>query len=180
MLRRKGVRSQRIRQKTARYAPYGRPRTSEAPRSGRSRTAHFTGVPTGLAGKLLGKKEEKALTKLPQARTRSFEAETPVENEYSMQYAKDIEDDDPVDYDALPEETTKGVPSADDLLMWAQPAAEFIRSGIGLIESADDWIGKCPLGEGGFGLAGLWERIGMDGNPVDVSGRTRTYSERPR
>lgn len=157
---RKGIRSQKTRRKSARYEPYGRPRKSEVRRPERSRTARVTGVGTGLVGELLGEG--------PSARLRSARVETSgVETSTQSQYSEDIEDDKPIDYDARSYETTKGVASAADLELWTRPAAEFIRSGIGSIGSSNDWIGKRPLGEGGFGLAGLWERLGEDGTPVD-------------
>ncbi len=30
------------------------------------------------------------------------------------------------------------------------------------------WVGKRPLGQGGFGMAGLWEKYDGEGNIVDV------------
>ena len=39
---------------------------------------------------------------------------------------------------------------------WNEEHAAFIKSAAGL--SGSHWIGKRPLGSGGFGTAGLWER----------------------
>lgn len=160
---RKESRPRRTRSKAARYEPYDRPPLAP----GRSPTARLTGVPTDLVGLLLGEEEEQETVQLPPAR--SLEAETFIESELSTQDSKNI-DERPNEYDALPGETTKGVPRPNDLELWTEPAAEFIRSEVGLTESPHHWIGKRPLGEGGFGLAGLWERLGVDGTTVDVSG----------
>lgn len=161
---RKGTGPQRSKRKSARYQPYGRPRTSEAAGRVRSRKARLDDVPTGLVGELLGEVEVQESTPL-----RVPKDETTNQSAQSEQYSEDIEDEGHKQYDALSYETTKGIANADDLELWTLPAAEFIRSGIGLIESQDDWVGKRPLGQGGFGLAGLWERLDEDGTPVDVS-----------
>ena len=164
---RKGTGPQRSKRKSARYQPYGRPRTSEAAGRVRSRTARLDDVPPGLVGELLGEVEvqesqESTPLHVPKGETTNQSAQ-------SEQYSEDIEDEGPKQYDALSYETTKGIANADDLELWTQPAAEFIRSGIGLVEFSDDWVGKRPLGQGGLGLAGLWERLDEDGTPVDVS-----------
>lgn len=164
----KGSRPRRLRSKAARYEPYDRP----PPTPGRSPTARVTGVPTDLVGMLLGEEEEQEMVQLPQAR--SLEAETFIESELSTHGSKNINEP-PKDYDALPGETKKGVPRPNDLELWTEPAAEFIRSEIGLTESSHHWIGKRPLGEGGFGLTGLWERLGVDGTTVDVNGPRPIY-----
>ena len=130
----------------------------------RSRKARLDDVPTGLVEELLGEvqAQESTARHVPRAGTTN-------QSGRSGQYFEDIEDEGPKQYDALSYETTKGIANADDLALWTQPAAEFIRSGIGLVDSSGDWVGKRPLGQGGFGLAGLWERLDEDGNPVDVS-----------
>ncbi len=71
-------------------------------------------------------------------------------------------------YDAGPDESVTGSASIDDYRLWTKPAAQFIRSDAGITGSPDVWVGKQPLGEGGFGLAGLWEKIDAAGNVVDV------------
>lgn len=71
-------------------------------------------------------------------------------------------------YDAGPEEGVVGMASIDDITLWKNRAAQFIRSSAGITGSSDMWVGKRPLGEGGFGLAGLWEKIDAAGNVVDV------------
>lgn len=71
-------------------------------------------------------------------------------------------------YDAGLNESVIGVPSIDDLKMWTEPAAQFIRSNAGIPEGPDVWVGKQPLSAGAFGLAGMWEKIDPEGNVVDV------------
>lgn len=71
-------------------------------------------------------------------------------------------------YDARPEESVVGLTSIEDLTFWTRAAAQFIRSSAGITGSPDVWVGKRPLGEGGFGLAGLWEKIDPAGNVMDV------------
>ena len=71
-------------------------------------------------------------------------------------------------YDAGPGEGVVGMASIDDITLWKDRAAQFIRSSAGITGSPDVWVGKRPLGEGGFGLAGLWEKIDSAGNVVDV------------
>lgn len=185
------MRSQKHTRKSARFEPYGRPRASEAPRSGLSRSAHIPGVTTRLLRELLSEAELEAPKPGPSRAARvsgvssglmrqllgedevqEFEAEPSAESEYSMRYSEDVK---PKDYDALSFETTKGVATPDDLDIWTLPAAQFIRSEIGTVQGSDDWIGQRPLGEGGFGLAGLWERLDEDGTAVDVSGKMKVY-----
>ncbi len=80
------------------------------------------------------------------------------------------EDTIPVEaYDATPQEETIGNPSLADYRLWTQPAAQFIRSKSGLEDSGSAWVGKRPLGQGGFGMAGLWEKYDGEGNMVDVN-----------
>jgi hypothetical protein len=71
-------------------------------------------------------------------------------------------------YDAGPDESVTGLATIDDYRLWNKPAAQFIRSDAGITGSPDVWVGKQPLGQGGFGLAGLWEKIDAEGNVVDV------------
>ena len=73
------------------------------------------------------------------------------------------------EYDADPHEVITGDPSIADYRLWTQQAAQFIRSDSGLEEEDDGfWIGKRPLGQGSFGMAGLWEKYDGDGDMVDV------------
>ena len=72
-------------------------------------------------------------------------------------------------YDAEPWEGTVGLPSIQDYNAWSVQAAQFIRSESGYGGEGSGWVGKRPLGEGGFGMAGLWEKYDNDGNVVDVS-----------
>lgn len=79
------------------------------------------------------------------------------------------EDNTPVEaYDADPEEGIIGLPSIVDYSLWTKAAAQFIRSNSGLEDSGSVWVGKRPLGQGGFGMAGLWEKYDRNGNIVDV------------
>lgn len=71
-------------------------------------------------------------------------------------------------YDAYPNESVVGVPSLGDLSMWTPTASQFIRSNAGITEDGFVWVGKQPLGQGSFGLVGLWEKIDREGNVVDV------------
>ena len=65
-----------------------------------------------------------------------------------------------------------GTPQAEEIEYWGSTkgAAEFIRSRSGLEE---DWVGVRPLGKGGYGIAGLWELQGDDGQIIKVRIRTR-------
>lgn len=65
-----------------------------------------------------------------------------------------------------------GTPQAEDIEYWGSTkgAAHFIRSHSGL---GEDWIGVRPLGKGGYGLAGLWELRGDDGQIIKVRIHTR-------
>lgn len=74
----------------------------------------------------------------------------------------------PQPYDAGPRESVYGIPTPDDLALWTMSAAQFIRSQAGINDGDLAWVGKRPLGQGGFGLAGLWEKIDSEGNVVDV------------
>ena len=56
--------------------------------------------------------------------------------------------------------------------VWGTAPAEFIRSYSGLDNS---WVGKRPLGAGGFGMAGLWEKRDGNGTIIEVN---RTFSTR--
>ena len=77
-------------------------------------------------------------------------------------------------YDAKPWEGTVGLPSIQDYDLWNANAAQFIRSESGFEGEGSGWVGKRPLGEGGFGMAGLWEKYDHEGNVVDVSIPTGT------
>ena len=68
-------------------------------------------------------------------------------------------------YDVDPSESAFGVPSKADLKFWTRSAASFIRS-----SSAIDatWVGRRPLGQGSFGIAGVWEKYDHNGNMIDV------------
>ena len=65
-----------------------------------------------------------------------------------------------------------GTPTVEDYEYWGRTdgAAEFIRSRSGLEEN---WIGVRPVGKGSYGIAGLWELRGDDGDVVKVSIQSR-------
>lgn len=54
---------------------------------------------------------------------------------------------------------------------WDSDATKFIRSPAGAAGGClnGNWVGVRPLGRGGFGMAGLWEKRDQDGTVVDVS-----------
>ncbi len=70
-------------------------------------------------------------------------------------------------YDALNTETIAGSTTCKDRSTWFPEAASFIQSkaGGGL---EGQWIGVRPLGQGSYGIAGLWEKRNNDGEVVDV------------
>lgn len=79
----------------------------------------------------------------------------------------------PVDtYDVEPEVEAVGTLHDGDDERWGskEGVAQFIRSQSGL--DTTDWLGVRPLGKGGCGMAGLWEKRGGDGRKIKV--RTRT------
>ena len=57
-------------------------------------------------------------------------------------------------------------PAEGELSPWEAGHAAFIRSAAGLSES--HWIGMRPLGSGGFGTAGLWERRNENNAVIEV------------
>lgn len=74
------------------------------------------------------------------------------------------------DHDAASDEGVRGLLSSGDLSPWTPSATQFIRSNAGFPGAPPGaWVGKRPLGEGGYGMAGLWEKLDGDGNVVDVS-----------
>lgn len=71
---------------------------------------------------------------------------------------------DPVEtYDLALNHKAAATAKASDYAKWDIAPAEFIRSDSGL---GNGWVGKRPLGAGGFGMAGLWEKL--DGNGAVV------------
>ncbi|KAK0509162.1 hypothetical protein JMJ35_008533 [Cladonia borealis] len=53
-----------------------------------------------------------------------------------------------------------GLPTPDDVKRWKE-GAYFIKSDSGLKNSR--WVGGRPLGQGGFGISGLWQQCNADG-----------------
>lgn len=76
-------------------------------------------------------------------------------------------DSDPVEaYDVAWNQKAAATAKASDYEKWDTASAEFIRSYSGL---GNGWVGKRPLGVGGFGMAGLWEK--RDGNGTVTEAR---------
>ena len=71
----------------------------------------------------------------------------------------------PTPYDVDPTETAYGVPTRQDMRYWNRTASSFIRSSSGIDPT---WVGRRPLGQGSFGIAGVWEKFDHNGNIVDV------------
>ena len=89
-------------------------------------------------------------------------------------------DSDDEDYDAASDEGVRGLLSPTYLSSWSRSVTQFIHSNAGLPGAPPDvWVGKRPLGKGGFGLAGLWEKKDGAGKVVDVSEQVeRTVRDR--
>ena len=68
-------------------------------------------------------------------------------------------------YDVGQDIRAVGTPQTGEIENWGQPQTLFIRSSSGLEEN---WVGVRPLGEGGNGMAGLWELRGQDGQVIKV------------
>ena len=58
-----------------------------------------------------------------------------------------------------------GLPTPDDVKRWKE-GAYFIKSNSGLRNSR--LVGKRPLGQGGFGISGLWQQCNADGRVKKV------------
>lgn len=81
---------------------------------------------------------------------------------------------DPVEtYDLALNHKAAATAKASDYAKWDIAPAEFIRSDSGL---GNGWVGKRPLGAGGFGMAGLWEKLDGNGAVVEVKS---TFSTSP-
>lgn len=71
-------------------------------------------------------------------------------------------DSDPVEaYDVAWNQKAAATAEASNYDKWGTAPAEFIGSSSGL---GNGWVGKRPLGVGGFGMAGLWAKL--DGNGI--------------
>ena len=83
-------------------------------------------------------------------------------SEVSTCYSQEVEN-----YDVGPGVEAQGVPNARDMEYWgrAEQIPRFIRSQSGI---EGNWVGVKPLGVGGMGVTGLWERRGDDGQMVEV------------
>ena len=80
--------------------------------------------------------------------------------------AGEVENDRVQDYDVDASVSAVGAPTPGALHFWSEAAAGFISSTSGLDHT---WVGKRPLGQGSFGIAGVWEKHDANGNVVDVS-----------
>ena len=89
------------------------------------------------------------------------------ESEASTCYSQDV-----AEYDVGRFDKAVGAPQIDDIERWgnADGAAAFITSHSGL---EGNWVGVRPLGKGGYGIAGLWELRGEDGQVIKVRIRPR-------
>ena len=92
----------------------------------------------------------------PQAHPPDEETDSEEENSSS---------DNPEDYDARTDQSVLGPPRREDVLRWGSEIAQFIRSESGLEER---WVGRRPLGQGGYGTAGVWEKRDSNGRVIDV------------
>ena len=74
---------------------------------------------------------------------------------------------DPVEaYDVAWDQKAAAPANASDYEKWDTAPAEFIKSNSGL---GSGWLGKKPLGAGGFGMAGLWEKRDDNGTVIEVN-----------
>ncbi|KAL8924289.1 MAG: hypothetical protein Q9208_004070 [Pyrenodesmia sp. 3 TL-2023] len=81
-------------------------------------------------------------------------------------FHKDIPEYDAADWKARIE----GVASEEDITRYGNRLAKFIRSPIYSDKDDNDtaaWRGVRPLGRGGFGMAGLWEKLDENGALID-------------
>ena len=93
------------------------------------------------------------------------------DSETSTCYSKDV-----AAYDARRDDEADVIPYAKDIEYWGSVEfAKFIRSRSGL---DGNWVGVRPLGEGGNGIAGLWELRDDDGQAVKVSIRAHQLTTR--
>ena len=96
----------------------------------------------------------------------------PTQSEPKSKNSSELSDDedydsDPVEaYDVAWNEKAAATANARDYDKWDTDPAQFIRSYSGL---GNDWVGKRPLGAGGFGMAGLWEKLDENGTVIEVN-----------
>ena len=100
-------------------------------------------------------------------------------NSESLPELHDVEqasDSDPVEaYDVAWNQKAAAKAKASDYEKWNTAPAEFIRSYSGL---GHGWVGKRPLGAGGFGMAGLWEKYDGNGTVIEVNSMFSTHLTR--
>ena len=82
-------------------------------------------------------------------------------------------DSDPVEaHDVAWNQKAVAKAKVSDYEKWDTAPAEFIRSYSGLGSGS---VGKRPLGAGGFGMAGLWEKYDGNGTVIEVNNITSTF-----
>ncbi len=91
-----------------------------------------------------------------------------ISKEYSVVSSESDGDDDSrwqESFDIKDNREVFGMPTPDDVKRWKE-GAYFIKSNSGLEDSR--WIGKRPLGQGSFGISGLWQQCNTDGRVKKV------------
>ena len=90
-----------------------------------------------------------------------------VSKEYSDESLESDDDDSrwQESFDIKDDREVFGMPSPDEVKRWKE-GAYFIKSTSGLGNSR--WIGKRPLGQGSFGISGLWQQCNTDGRVKKV------------
>ncbi|KAL8710784.1 MAG: hypothetical protein Q9225_007232 [Loekoesia sp. 1 TL-2023] len=80
-----------------------------------------------------------------------------------------------------------GFASEEEITKWGARMARFIRSPYDDSDDAAGWYGLKPLGKGGFGMAGVWEKRDINGQVIDQvvikqigkDSRHRWYPQKP-
>ena len=91
-----------------------------------------------------------------------------ISKEYSDESSESDDDDDSrwaESFDIQDNREVFGMPTPDDVKRWKE-GAYFIKSTSGLENSR--WIGRRPLGQGSFGISGLWQQCNTDGRVKKV------------
>ncbi|KAL8964905.1 MAG: hypothetical protein Q9183_004146 [Haloplaca sp. 2 TL-2023] len=80
------------------------------------------------------------------------------------------------DIDVFPHNTKiEGARRASDPKIWQEDMAKFIRGPMGRTckenpaKHSGGWVGKKPLGQGGQGMAGMWERVDENGQVHQIA-----------
>ena len=90
-----------------------------------------------------------------------------ISKEYSDESSESDDDDSrwAESFDIKDNREVFGMPTPDDVKRWKE-GAYFIKSTSGLENSR--WIGRRPLGQGSFGISGLWQQCNTDGRVKKV------------